>query len=57
MPNFNSVPGAGGIAGIIGLTILASVAITLVTGETIHWIFIAFGIVMGLVAVKSINGR
>jgi len=56
MPN-SSVPGAGGIAGIIGLAILASFVITLVTGETIQWLLVPLGIAVGLMAVASINGR
>ena len=57
MPNSNPVPGAAGIAGIIGLAILASFVITLVTGETIQWLLVPLGIAVGLMAVASINGR
>jgi hypothetical protein len=57
MPNFDSVPGAGGIAGIIGLFILACFVVTFVTGETVQWLLVPLGIAVGLVAVRSINGR
>ena len=55
LPRFDSVPGAGGIAGIIAATIAASMMITGVTGSCIHWPFVLLGIVVGLMAVDSIN--
>ena len=57
MPSSNPVPGAGGIAGIIGLFILACFVVTFVTGETVQWLLVPLGIAVGLLAVQSINGR
>jgi hypothetical protein len=55
MGSSNGVPGASGIVAIIVGTIVVSEIITEVTGTTIHWLFVIPGILMGLLAVKSIN--
>jgi hypothetical protein len=46
-----------GIAAIVAGTIIVSAVITIVTGGTLHWPFVLLGIVVGLMAVASINGR
>ena len=47
MPGINAI-----IVGVIGV----STIVTLTTGAYVHWIFSLLGIVVGLMAVKSING-
>ena len=51
----NSVPGAAGIAGICLACVAVSEIITLVTGMYSHWVFVGLGILVGLLAVRSIN--
>ena len=46
-----------GIAAIVVGTIIVSAIITLVTEATWHWPIVLLGIVVGLMAVASINGR
>jgi hypothetical protein len=55
MRSFNSVPGASGIFGIIIATLAVSVIMTGVTGSWTHWPILILAIVVGLMAVKSIN--
>jgi hypothetical protein len=55
MPDFSSPPGADGIFGIIVGTLAVSAIITEVTGTYSHWPFVLLGLIVGLMAVKSIN--
>lgn len=41
-----------GVLGAIGLCLAVSVAITLVTGMAIHWLFVLPGIYLGLKAAQ-----
>jgi hypothetical protein len=52
MSNSDATPG---IVAIILGTLVASVAITQVTGSYMHWPFVLAGIAAGLLAVRSIN--
>lgn len=50
-----SPTGSGGIIGIIAATIVVSEIITLTIGTYVHWLPVLLGIVVGLMAVSSIN--
>ena len=52
MGGSSSTPGIGLL--ILGFLVVSEV-ITLATGEVIHWPFVVAGIVVGLMAVSSIN--
>jgi hypothetical protein len=56
MGNRNSVPGASGISGIVVAVLMVSVVISEVTHTYSHWPFVILGLLVGLMAVKSING-
>jgi len=48
----NSVAGIGGL---VFFLVLAGLIVTLVTGATLHWIFLVPGIFMGLYAAGSVK--
>ncbi len=50
-----SSAGSGGIFGIVVGVLVACVSITLVTGSYCHWLPAVLGIIVGLMAVSSIN--
>jgi hypothetical protein len=52
----NSTPGAAGIVAIIVAVVVVSEVITITTDAVVHWPFVAGGVLVGLLAVKSING-
>ena len=41
--------------GLVALMLLASVIMTLVTGSCIHWPFVVAGIIVGLMAARSVR--
>jgi hypothetical protein len=45
-----------GIAGIVFAFIGVATVMSMVTGTYAHWIFITAGLVVGLMAVRSITG-
>jgi len=51
----SSVPGAAGIAALVAGLLVTCEAITIVTGSYSHWPLVLLGIVVGLMAVNSIN--
>ena len=46
---------SGGISGIVFAVVVVSVIITAVTGSVGHWIPIILGLVVGSMAVRSVN--
>ena len=55
MTSFQSTPGKTGIIAIIVGVLAVSALITLVTGSLLHWFPVALGLVVGMMAVRSIN--
>ena len=55
MTSFHSTPGKTGIIAIIVGVLAVSALITLVTGSLLHWFPVALGLVVGMMAVRSIN--
>ena len=53
---FHSTPGKTGLIAIIVGVLAVSALITMVTGSVIHWFPVALGLVVGMMAVRSING-
>jgi len=55
MRSFDSIAGAAGIAFLVVGTLVVGEAMTIVTGTYWHWLPLVLGIVVGLMAVASIN--
>ena len=55
MRSSGSVPGASGIALIIFVSLVAAAAITQVTGSVSHWPIVIAGILVGLLAARSVR--
>ena len=55
MRSFGSTPGSGGIAAIVAGTLIVGCLMSCVTGSYGHWPPLLLGIVVGLMAVASIN--
>ena len=53
MPSSSASPGIGAI--IVGLIVTCAV-ISIVTGDFGHWLLVILGIIVGLMAVRSIGG-
>ena len=52
---FHSTPGKPGLVAISVGVLAVSALITLVTGSLLHWFPVALGLVVGMMAVRSIN--
>ena len=55
MGNQNSTPSCHSTAFFVAATLLVAEVMTRVTGSYVHWPFIILGIIVGLMAVQSIN--
>ena len=53
---FHSTPGKTGLIAIIVGVLSVSALITVLTDSVIHWFPVALGLVVGMMAVRSING-
>ncbi|MDA0814218.1 MAG: hypothetical protein O3C21_17740 [Verrucomicrobia bacterium] len=53
---FHSTPGKPGLIAIIVGVLAVSALITMVTNSVIHWFPVVLGLVVGMMAVRSING-
>ena len=55
MTSFHSTPGKTGLVAISVGVVTVSVLITILTGSLLHWFPVAVGLVVGMMAVRSIN--
>ena len=53
--SLESIPGSSGIAAIVISVLVVAIIITLITGYLAHWVPVAAGIAIGILAVKTIN--
>jgi len=53
--SFHSIPGKTGIIAIVVGVVAVSALITLLTDSVLHWLPVAVGLVVGMMAVRSIN--
>jgi len=53
--NLDSISGSSGLILIVTGVVLVAILITLITGYLAHWVPVAAGIAIGILAVKTIN--